>query len=568
MPETSLQHSREELARREVGQTKVGRATAWLLVVQFLLLVGLVPLAEIIYDYRNPEAADNLLNRLSHLAITLLPPTGIHDPEPAQPFFSRVVSRNRAVIRELVQFEEEAEDLSLLAEQLRPPTQYLQIALGAGTEQVYNGHRPWLFYREGLDYIMGPGFLEPRRLAQRGAQGDLGDRRQPDPRGAILHLKAQLDERGIGLIVVPTPVKPTIHPEHFASCFENREEPLRSSSYPAFVQELEQHGVLVFDAAPALFETKRRTGAPQYLMTDTHWRPETVELVAARLRDFVMLHADLPPTTPSGYTSERVEATNLGDVARMLGLPEQQARYPRERVRLRQIRTADRSLWRPNRSADVLLLGDSFSNIYSLAGMGWGESAGLAEQLSFLMQRPIDRIVQNADGAFAARELLGRELASGKDRLEGKRLVIFQFAERELAVGDWKRIDLRLGEAAAGRFFVPEEGDEVLVSGTIREIAPIPRPGTVPYADHITAAHLVALTSERSGVSGSEAVVYLWGMRDHVLQEAAQFRAGDTISVRLRPWADVAEQYDSISRTELGNEDVQFEEPTWGEVQN
>jgi hypothetical protein len=30
----------------------------------------------------------------------------------------------------------------------------------------------------------------------------------------------------------------------------------------------------------------------------------------------------------------------------------------------------------------------------------------------------------------------------------------------------------------------------------------------------------------------------------------------------------VANQYDGINRTELENEDVQFEEPTWGEVLN
>jgi alginate O-acetyltransferase complex protein AlgJ len=57
-------------------------------------------------------------------------------------------------------------------------------------------------------------------------------------------------------------------------------------------------------------------------------------------------------------------------------------------------------------------------------------------------------------------------------------------------------------------------------------------------------------------------------MRNHVLQEAARFRAGDRITLRLRPWADVANLYDGINRTELENEAVQFEEPTWGEVLN
>jgi alginate O-acetyltransferase complex protein AlgJ len=567
MPDTSLQRTREELARREVGHTKIGRWTAWVLAVQFVLVVAAVPVSEILHDRRYPEATDNLGSRLSRLVATVLSPTGTHDLE-AAPMLSRFVSGNRTLIRELERFGDGAEDATILARHLRPPTQYLLAGVGAGNEQVYTGRRPWLFYRQGLDYLTGPGFLESKQLAHRGAPGDLGDTLQPDPRPAILQLKADLDERGIQLVVMPTPVKPTIHPEHFTGRFEGREDPLRPASYPTFIRELREHGVLVFDAAPALAEAKRRTGKSQYLMTDTHWRPEAMELVATHLEAFVTRHVDLAPTPPAGYVSQQLEVTNLGDVARMLDLPSEQFRYPAERVRLRQIQTVDHKLWQPSRSADVLLLGDSFSNVYSMAEMKWGESAGLAEQLSFLMQRPLDRIAQNADGAFATREVLGRELASGRDRLAGKRLVIFQFAERELAVGDWKLVDLSLGEAVAGRFFVPDEGDEVVVSGTIREIAPIPRPGTVPYADHIAAVHLVDLASEQPGVSGRQAVVYVWGMRNHILQEAARFRAGDRVTVLLRRWADVANLYDGINRTELETDDVQFEEPTWGEVIN
>lgn len=564
MSETSLQHTREELARREVGHTKIGSWTAWALVVQFALIVAGVPLSEVVVDRFNPMATDNLSSRISRLVATIASPATSIETDAS--VFSRIVTRNKGLIRELERFGDDAEDATQLAKSMRPITQYLLASLGAGNEQVYPGRQPWLFYRQGLDYLIEPGFLEPRQLAHRAAPSDLGDILQPDPRPAILQLKADLDERDIQLVVMPTPVKPTIHPEHFALGFANREEPLRPASTETFIRELEDNGVLVFDAAPVLADAKRRTGVAQYLTTDTHWRPEALELVAAHLNDFVTQNVNLPPTPPVSYFSKQVEVTHLGDIARMLDLPDEQHRYPYESVQLRQIQTADRGLWQASRSADVLLLGDSFSNIYSLAEMGWGEAAGLAEQLSFLMQRPVDRIVQNADGAFATRQLLGRELASGRDRLAGKRLVIFQFAEREFARGDWRLVDLKLGEAAPGRFFVPKVGEEVVVSGTIREIAHIPRPGTVPYADHIAAVHLAELASEREGVNGRQAVVYVWGMRSHVLQEAAQFRVGDRITVLLRPWADVAAQYDGINRSELENEDVQFEVPTWGEV--
>ncbi len=86
----------------------------------------------------------------------------------------------------------------------------------------------------------------------------------------------------------------------------------------------------------------------------------------------------------------------------------------------------------------MLVLGDSFSNIYSAESFGAGTSAGLVEHLSYILQRPIDRLVQNGDGAFATRTLLQED----PSRLAGKRVVVYQFATRELTIGDWRLLPL------------------------------------------------------------------------------------------------------------------------------
>ena len=98
--------------------------------------------------------------------------------------------------------------------------------------------------------------------------------------------------------------------------------------------------------------------------------------------------------------------------------------------------------WRRDERADILLMGDSFSNIYSHAALGWGRSAGLAEQLSLLLSRPLDAIIIDGGGAMAGRRQLAGDMARGRDRLAGKRLVIWQFASRELSQGDWSLITL------------------------------------------------------------------------------------------------------------------------------
>jgi alginate O-acetyltransferase complex protein AlgJ len=72
----------------------------------------------------------------------------------------------------------------------------------------------------------------------------------------------------------------------------------------------------------------------------------------------------------------------------------------------------------------------------------------LAPQLALALKRPLDVIAQNDAGAFATRRALARELAAGADRLAGKRVVIWEFAARELSAGDWKRIELPQAAAA------------------------------------------------------------------------------------------------------------------------
>ena len=126
----------------------------------------------------------------------------------------------------------------------------------------------------------------------------------------------------------------------------------------------------------------------------------------------------------------------------MLTLPAEQQWISPEGVTARMVIRRDGKTWQVDKGAEILLLGDSFANVYSDAALGWGASAGLGEQLSYFLQRPVDRLAVNAGGALQARKTLQRVLASGEDRLAGKRVVIYQFAARELAQGDWQIVEL------------------------------------------------------------------------------------------------------------------------------
>jgi alginate O-acetyltransferase complex protein AlgJ len=309
---------------------------------------------------------------------------------------------------------------------------------------------------------------------------------------------------------------------------------------------------------------RRKNGASLYLETDTHWRPETMEFAAENLAALI---SPATPTTRAPFQLVKKEISGFGDIARMLRLPPSQHLYLPERVTIHEVLSGN-ATWRPSKDADILLLGDSFSNIFSLDALGWGESAGFAEHLSrALGGRPLDCILRNSDAAYATREILSRDLARGRDRLAGKKLVVWEFAARELAFGDWKLIEVKLGQPQPSRFFVPKADEEVVVNATVEAVSAVPRPGAVPYTDHILALHLTDLAAEgRSANESLESLVYLESMRDNVLTAAARLRPGEQVRLRLRAWADVSDRYEKINRSEIDDPSIQLEEPCWGEL--
>jgi hypothetical protein len=78
--------------------------------------------------------------------------------------------------------------------------------------------------------------------------------------------------------------------------------------------------------------------------------------------------------------------------------------------------------------------------------------------------------------------------------------------------------------------------------------------------------HLAELESaDDPAAAGKEAVVFVWSMRGNVATPAARWRPGDTVKLRLRPWADVAGKYEAINRSELADDNLLLAEPAWGE---
>jgi alginate O-acetyltransferase complex protein AlgJ len=548
-PETHQKLSREAEAELALKHTVYTPGARWLLIALFLLTITWVPTIQFAVELRSPRPSGGLA---TFDVYKVLPTRAKIRAVRNVAGLWRLLPRGA----DLKAAEKSIESESVVSAWLLPRVQLVLTGkLRTGNEQVYLGRDSWLFYRPDVDYITGPPFLDASQLRHR-------DGVQPDPVKAIVDFRNQLAARGIELLIVPLPVKPGIDANKLSAGAEGR-APLHNASFAEFRARLETAGVHVFDPVPSLMQGK--TGAPRYLQTDTHWRPETMELVAENLA------ALIPPSTSTPRAPFQVAQREingpLGDMAKMLKLPPSQNLYRPEKVTIHEVLSGN-ALWHPSKDADILLLGDSFSNIFSLEPAGWGESAGFAEHLSrALGGRPLDCILRNGEAAHATRKILSRDLARGRDRLAGKKLVIWEFVERELTIGDWKLLEMKLEEPPPARFFVPKTNEEVVIRGTIEAVSTVPRPGTVPYKDHILALHLTDLTVEGGRHEEHlESLVYLWSMRDNQLTPAARLRAGDHVTLRLRPWADVAEQHEKINRSEVEDLTVQLQEPCWGEI--
>ncbi|HET7539937.1 MAG TPA: hypothetical protein VFK05_08695 [Polyangiaceae bacterium] len=403
----------DEQLRRGIIATDVSRPAAWLLTLLFLTAIYALPLSQAYLEKR--EGEDSSLGELFQRA-----PTAEH----------------------LRQVEKGIEDASYAKAWVQPRAQLWLTRLGrVGNKLSVVGHDGWLYFTPGVLHVGGPGFLE--RSAQLSREKDALDAGQEavhaDPIPAILAFQRALSQRGARLVLLPMPDKAALEPAPLHGRPGRTSAPAQNVDYDRFLEQLRKAGVAVFDARKSALQ---RSEQPLYLVQDTHFTPQFMEQIAKDLAKMVDSLGVLPKLAdaPVLHAVEQ-PASRVGDLVDMLKLPEEQQLFQPQSVLVHQVQDESGEAWESDPSADVLLLGDSFTNIFSLEGMGWGNSSGLAPHLALSLRRPIDVIAQNDSGAFATRQALSRELSAGQDRLAGKRVVIWEFASRELSVGDWKLLD-------------------------------------------------------------------------------------------------------------------------------
>jgi hypothetical protein len=460
--------------------------------------------------------------------------------------FRRVPTREN-----LSQFEKELSRHSALRQAIQPRFQLaLSRFLGFGNKNVIIGQDGWLFYRPGLEYMTGPGLFDDARLRLRERElSESGEKRPcPDPRPAILDFNQQCKKVGAHLVVVAIPDKSMLQPAELTSrlAFEGALATPNNSDWSRFLDGLKANGVDVFEPTPEYLVAGE---TPRFLRQDTHWTPLWMEIVARDLAEYLKRKVPLGPESSRSFYVREKQVSRVGDIVDMLQLPPDQRLFPPQSITIqRVIDSHTGAAWQPKESADVLLLGDSFSNIYCTADMGWGDAGGFPAQLARFLARDVDVIARNGSGASSTR----RELARRPNGLYGKRLVVWEFAMRDLVGANWEIVPMPATSASDGIGRVAEESmaASLLIKATVVATSRVPTPFSIPYKDCLTYIKLHVDRVFEGATRDDQMIAVFWGMKDNVLLPAADYHAGQRLRLKAVPLKKAPLNLQSVRRVD------------------
>jgi hypothetical protein len=332
--------------------------------------------------------------------------------------------------RNLHGYEEGLEETSLVVKRFRPWVQYVQWRwLDDAGEEAVVGRHGWLFYRPSVRYVVE---------REAGAAEGGGDAADPLP--AIRSFRDQLQARGVRLLVVPVPNKESVDPGMLSRRAEGAGvvvcEPTRR-----LLDRLGRHGIEYVD----LFEVFRRARQGEgrsepsrlYLAQDSHWSPQGARSAAVAVAERV-LGGGAVGRGRRAYAERSVAVRRHGDLVQMLQAPPIERALEPEHLTCLQVVEPDTGMpYRDAPGSEVLVLGDSFLRIYEQDEPG---AAGFLAHLARELGQPLTSVVNDGGASTTVRQ----ELARRPTLLSNKKLVVWEFAERDLRFGTegWKIVPL------------------------------------------------------------------------------------------------------------------------------
>ncbi|MDA3874639.1 MAG: hypothetical protein PF795_11855 [Kiritimatiellae bacterium] len=245
------------------------------------------------------------------------------------------------------------------------------------------------------------------------------------PLEALKTLKAQLDELGIELVLMPVPAKAAMYPEHLPLDVS----PDSPTGSQLFLQELEKLDFTVIDLHSIY--SREKSNAVLYCKTDSHWSPTGALIAAEAVADLLKSRPWMKEAASINLTLRPGEdLTFQGDLVE----------EPRkETLPFRKVQaTNDQPVFQDD--SPILILGDSHTLVFSEGGDMHAEDGGFPEVLAQALQLPVERIANRGSASTPPRLSLYRKASTDPEWLEGKRTLLYVFTARELteSLNGWR----------------------------------------------------------------------------------------------------------------------------------
>ncbi len=456
-----------------------------------------------------------------------------------------------------------------------PPRRELQTVLTAilreGNRKTVIGKDGWLYFKPAIDGLTGYGPLlaEPDTVAKDPTRAPWSG-----PLPAIVRFGEQLQELGVELVLVPIPVKPMIYPEMLGG--EARESALTHADAARFYKQLESTGaVQVLDLSEPWMQLKR-DGTQVFLKQDTHWTPAAMQASAARVAEYLKARPWFGELDASGeFTDgEPRDVASRGDLVEKLDLPDGSKAYGDEvAVGVTQVLGADGepvSIY--DTASPVVLLGDSFTNIFSDEKMGWGAGAGFAQHLTRQLGMTVDTIAQNGQASTGVRKTLASR-PGAVAAMNNKKVVVWAIAARDLFLSEtpareaqvyWDDVEFSTAAAApVAEAPTPLESDDAALTVRAKLItkSSFANPQDVPYPDALYACEYEVEEVLRGSFEATTFWVFHWAFRERKLLPSSRYEEGDVREMTLVPFAEQTD-LQSVNQANDG-----FEIPEWWQVE-
>jgi alginate O-acetyltransferase complex protein AlgJ len=308
----------------------------------------------------------------------------------------------------------------------------LQTKLANHKEPAIKGIEGWYFLRQELEHL-GAGKFWGEFAAQ------VSHSTKPeyaDPIPAILDFNQNLSDLGIELLLVPIPAKAAVYPDKTGLSYGREDGPKLHAAHVEFYQILAEQGVAVLDTFTELF-AGRATGTT-FCQTDTHYSGHGLRIVAQALADKIQQMAWYKPEQQKRFKEELRELTITGDLALMADQAEVSETLPLHFI----YQPGSENLpIAKDPTSPILLLGDSHTLVFSVGGELHTKGAGLAENLAYLLNMPIDVMGMRGSGVTPARIKLFQKSRKNPPYIKEKKLIIWVFSVREFTgQGGWRKI--------------------------------------------------------------------------------------------------------------------------------